>query len=185
VSSNVRLDEWMLRSKLTALTKELDVTKHPGLLAEISQETEFAVRIAESEVPLNRYTCFVFAFDFVEHPDYVSIASRGGEEVYAGPEFAMWLLGKDHLDELRPQDARKGDLIFYFNNEKLVHAGRLVRPGTVISKWGTGHLYEHAVLAVPDSYGDTARYFRSLDKELALDYFVEYAKSKGMKFQET
>lgn len=49
---------------------------------------------------------------------------------------------------------RKGNIIFYMKNGQITHVGKLVNEKTVISKWGRGHVYEHPIGLVPESYGD-------------------------------
>jgi cell wall-associated NlpC family hydrolase len=101
--------------------------------------------------------------------------------VYASPTFARWLLDRSFLREARQEEARKGDLVFYFNdNGRVSHAGVIVGNNRVESKWGVGHLYQHALFEVPESYGTKVRLFRKLDLEESLEYFRRFAKEKGM-----
>lgn len=39
------------------------------------------------------------------------------------------------------------------------HIGRVVRPGIILSKWGYGNVYEHALQDVLAEYGDEVRFF--------------------------
>lgn len=171
----------MLRNRLEEMTHVEDVSTHPTLLAALSRECPNSVRIVDSPHPIRRYTCLMHALDFTEKPEYVAIASRGFAVVYAGPRFAHWLLDRSLLEELPGAEAREGDLVFYFNGEgRFKHAGVRTGSGRVVSKWGTGHLYEHDTFEVPESYGETVRYFRKPSYEDALEHFVSFAKENGM-----
>jgi len=60
-----------------------------------------------------------------------------------------------------------------------MHAGLAQTNLRVISKWGIGHLYEHELWDVPESYGTSIRFFKQLPCEEALDLFVQFAREKG------
>lgn len=58
----------------------------------------------------------------------------------------------------------------------------MLASGRVLSKWGTGHLYEHVVFEVPESYGIAVRFFRGLSYEQGFEHFVQFAEEKRMRF---
>ncbi len=119
-------------------------------------------------------------FSFAEHADYISIARHGQGEVFAGVDFAHWLIERGLLQPLRADEARAGDLVFYFDDGRFRHAGMLTAGGRVVSKWGTGQLYEHGLYEVPDNYGDDLRYFGSLSCATAFEYFTWFAVERGV-----
>ena len=51
-----------------------------------------------------------------------------------------------------------GDFVIYFNGVTVRHSG-IWMGGRVQSKWGTGHLWEHALHEVPLRYGDEVGFF--------------------------
>jgi hypothetical protein len=65
---------------------------------------------------------------------------------------------------------------------RFMHAGLVLANHRVASKWGVGHLYEHALWEVPQSYGSATRFLKRLCHDEAMDYFIQYAKDKGMLF---
>jgi hypothetical protein len=168
------------RHRLKEITHIGDIERHVELIRELN----LSIEPVPSEFNLSRYTCIVYALELTEDPDYVAIASHGLGSVYAGTEFAQYLLLNHCLCEISEQAAKPGDLVFYFESDRVVHAGKVAQPGRVISKWGIGQLLEHPTLAVPEQYGDSVKYFSPIDKEEILDVFVEFAKSKGMRFCE-
>ena len=46
----------------------------------------------------------------------------------------------------------EGNIAVYFDGDRVTHSGR-INNGTVISKWGTAHTWQHGVWEVPTSYG--------------------------------
>lgn len=170
----------MLRGRLQRLTEEHDVSRHPALLARVTCECPNSISIVESPHPIGRYTCLMHVLDFAERPEYIAIACHGLGRVFAGEEFAHWLIGRGLLVELSRADARDGDLVIYFSEDTFKHVG-LWRPNCrVLSKWGVGHLYYHELFEVPMSYGTDARFFKRLSYSDAYDAFTQFAAEKGV-----
>lgn len=170
----------MLRRKLREMIAVSDAYRHPSLLRRLSRIHRNSIRLLPSSHPIYRYTCLMHVFSFVEHSDYIGIAHHGQGHVFAGADFAHWLITRGLLLPLRPEEARDGDLVFYFCDGWFKHAGMLTGGGRVISKWGTGQLYEHDPYEVPDHYGDELRYFASLSCETAYEYFRWFAAEQGI-----
>jgi hypothetical protein len=119
-------------------------------------------------------------FDFVEKAEYVAIARYGFAGVYAGPEFAHWLIDRKLLTEVLDENVSSGDLSFYFDQGQFRHAAMLLARDRVISKWGIGQLVEHGLFEVPDSYGSEVRFFLRLPYELVSNHFARFAEEHGM-----
>ena len=51
-------------------------------------------------------------------------------------------------------------------------AGLYMAPNLVLSKWGVGPLFRHALWDVPKSYGDALRYFKQPD-QAKVDAFIK------------
>jgi len=175
----------MLRKRLEEMTQVEDVTQHAALLMEISRSCPNTIVFVASPYPLGRYTCAMHVFGFAEEPEYAAIAERGFNRVFAGSAFVHWLIENCLLAELRPSDVNEGDLVMYFNDEgRFKHAGLMCGKDRVVSKWGTGHLFNHGFLEVPDSYGSTLRFFKKLPYGEAYVYFRRFATENGMLFAE-
>ena len=84
--------------------------------------------------------------------------------------------------EPRKGEQQADNLLIYFEGAVFRHVGRILEGGRVLSKWGTGCLWEHQVWEVPRSYGDEVRYFVGPDEQQSYDLFVKYAESKGFEF---
>jgi hypothetical protein len=171
----------MLRRRLQELTEINDVSQHADLLAALGQQHPNSIKIVDSTNPLERYTCLMHVLGFDGVPEYESIASRGFNVVYAGSRFAHWLIDNGLLEEIPVSKADQGDLIFYFDTGgRFKHAGVIASNSRVVSKWGTGNLYEHGLYEVPDNYGDDVRCFKKMEYEKSLEHFVNFAKHHGM-----
>jgi len=127
----------------------------------------------------------VHVFHFTEKPEYIAIAERGGSRIFANPRFAHWLIDHNHLAEVPEDEATEGDLVFYFADSGLKHAGLLRDDGRVTSKWGIGHLYEHELFEVPESYGTYVRFFKPVPYDVAYDHLTHFAEENGMRFRRT
>jgi hypothetical protein len=125
--------------------------------------------------------CLMHVFDFVEKPEYAAIAIHGLGRIYAASAFAHWLLDNGLLVEVTPADVREGDLVSYFGDDRrFKHAGLSRTNGRVTSKWGIGHLYEHGVFEVPESYGTKVRFFRKVSYDEAFGHFVRFAQENAL-----
>lgn len=170
----------MLRRKLKEMIAVTDAYRHPSLLRRLSRVHRNSIRPCPSSYPIYRYTCLMHVFQFAEHPDYIAIARHGPGQVFAGADFAHWLITRGLLDPVCAEEAKAGDLVLYFCDGAFKHAGLLIDGGRVLSKWGTGQLYEHDLYEVPDNYGDEVRYFASLSCESAFEYFTWFAAEQGI-----
>jgi len=173
----------VLRQRLQEMTDVQDVSQHPMLLECISRDYPNSIRIVESEHPIDRYTCVMHVFDFTEKPEYLAIADYGFGRVFAGADFARWLIANGHLVEVPSANAQTGDLVAFFKEGKFKHVGLLQPNGRVVSKWGIGHLYDHGLLEVPESYGSEIRFFKGLSYDEAYDRFAQFAEQKGIPFE--
>jgi hypothetical protein len=90
--------------------------------------------------------------------------------------FVAYLVDR-HLSEISHEETQNGDIVVYSCAAEIAHPGKF-NGGKVISKWGTGFLWEHAVAEVPSRYGDDVRFFHAPQWPLAEQAFVAYAKQR-------
>ena len=162
-----------LRKRLQDMT-ELFVDDHPSVLLEIGIDHPTTIIVLASATPIQRYTCILHALDLTEHPDYIEVAGSNWGKLFAGAEFAKWLVASQRLDEIELQNATAGSLVFYFAQNDFQHVGIFSGDDRVISKWGTGHLYGHQLLEVPASYGQELRCYKRPDAEQSMFLFLEF-----------
>jgi len=172
-----------LRSELSEITETAPVQEHPACIEALQPERGHTIAVIESEYPIERYTCGVHAFYLMEDPIYVEIASFGLGRTFAGPEFINFLLQNKLLSPRQPPIV-PGDIIVYFDGGTFRHIGRMKTETRVLSKWGTGWLYEHGVWEVPSNYGQEIQYFVGSDEDASFELFIQYAESKGFQFGE-
>jgi hypothetical protein len=86
------------------------LSQHPALLDALTRECPNTIVLLASPYPLRRYTCAMHVFDFTEKSEYVAIAKRGFNRVFAGGAFVHLLLDEGLLKELVVSDAREGIL---------------------------------------------------------------------------
>lgn len=169
-----------LRVSLDRITETLPADKHPEAIGSLQRETGHTIQLLESYHPVNRYTCAVHAFCLTEHPAYLAVASWGRGDVFAGSEFINFLLIREMLSPKLPGQEMRDDYIIYFDETGFRHIGRISENARVISKWGTGHLWDHGLWEVPSTYGDDVRYFSGLEPTAARDLFMQFSESKGV-----
>ena len=173
----------MLRKKLQTVIEVQDVAQHPVLLAEVTRECPNSIRITESSYPIDRYTCLMHVLNFTEKPEYIAIAAYGAGRIYAGTDFAHWLIERGILAEVSQAEAKDGDLVFYFSEGTFKHVGLWRLNGRVLSKWGVGHLYDHDLFEVATSYGTDVRFYKRLPYEDAYDLFTQLAEENDIPFE--
>lgn len=165
------------------MTEVQDVGQHAALLHDIGREYPNSICIAESPHPIGRYTCLMHVFHFTEKPEYIDIADYRLGRVYAGAEFAHWLIENERLTEVSQAEAQNGDLIVYFREGRFKHIGLWQPNGRVLSKWGIGNLYDHELFEIPESYGNDVKFYRRLSYEDAYDLLTQFAEENGIPFE--
>jgi hypothetical protein len=119
------------------------------------------------------FTCGMQVFGFEKWAEYKSFAQ---DDIFAGCDFYTWLLKNKKLCHQCSNNVCVDDLILYFTDQpRWEHVGRLQSRDRVRSKWGKGHIYIHQIWEVPSRYGDNARFFRSITDQDAQALFREFA----------
>lgn len=81
---------------------------------------------------------------------------------------------------LLPVDRLSAGLVVTYSNAKGIrHVARAISKSMAESKWGLGHLYRHALMEVPSSYGSKLSYFTSPDAAAVVGEFVQFARCQG------
>ena len=127
----------------------------------------------------HRYTCAVYAFELVENPTYVKIATSGNQLICADAKFIKYVLENNFLTKLANTSQESADFVIYFENNEFKHIGKVHSDNRIISKWGTGLLWEHEIWEVPADYGNEKRFYAQPSTCTGLDLFCEYARTQG------
>jgi len=129
-----------LREALGSLNAAGD--EHVKAVMALAEEYGHSIRPVASVVELRRYTCLVYALGFQGMPEYESIAMLNYVNVFAGVDFATWLLERGHLKEVTAANAELGSYVLYSDGERaFLHIGVMRDDGRVDSKWGNQGLY--------------------------------------------
>ena len=136
------------------------------------------------------YNCFESAFELADSPAYRTIAETfmdlAGSEGDNAPSiffvnfrFVNFLIGRGALVEINKGELTVSDVVVYLDDgDTPQHAGKIAsQEGLIKSKWGCGLFLEHDLWEVPESYGNTARFFRRVPAfmaELAFRKFAEF-----------
>lgn len=157
------INDQVLRKQLAEITKPADAAE---LKAQVQQMANLAlthphtVSIHKENIPGSPlFNCYQYSFGIAD------VHLRDDRGFLPGRDFAQYLV-EHHLQEVGPEDAENGDHIFY-SSSQIQHAGR-VQGAAIESKWGTGHVWRHAVYEVPVYYGDTVRFYRLFSRESVL-----------------
>lgn len=168
-----------LRETLSGLNQAGD--EHVQAVMALADEFGHSIRPVASVVDLRRYTCLVYALGFQGMPEYETIARLNYVDVFAGADFANWLLDRGHLKEVKAAKAEPGSFVLYSDELRaFIHIGILRDDGRVDSKWGNQGLYNHEVFEVPISYGYTVRYYGPI---VCIELFKEFAEEQGVEFK--
>jgi hypothetical protein len=149
-------------------------------VAELRRGTISPVPAGDSRAPVStEYNCFAYALDLADSERYRMIAKRFGW-LYADTKFVMYLVSERHLRRIDLHESVDGDIVVYFDQASLaIHAGKTcgVR---IVSKWGSGLLWEHPLWEVPESYGKTMQLYKQTGTAAAESAFLRYVASEGI-----
>jgi hypothetical protein len=146
---------------------------HPEAIAAVSPRFPHSIQLVPDSAD-QPYNCFMLALGLLDSDRVYEILAKDADwyglaGITLGPELVSraiegGVLAKDPA----------GDVLIYFRGSLPVHAG-IINAGRVRSKWGIGHLWEHAQWEVPSSYGDTAERYTIVHPEALESMFEEYA----------
>lgn len=174
----------MLRERLTAACDHVTPERNIELVAAVAQDFPHGIRPLPSAHDLFLYTCLVHSLRFTDTPEYLAISTLREHNVFAGAQFAQWLVNCGHLAEISPEDAPLESLVMYFDDAgAFKHVGLLRPGGRVESKWGQLGLFEHPLFEVPSNHGTNVRYFEPVPFRIAIKLFYDFAKQNGVQLQ--
>ena len=134
-----------------------------------------AIRLVERADPDEVFNCFRHALQLRELPDAViTLCEICGAGLKS--DFMRVLIAK-RLTHREDAHVREGDLVVYFDQEGITHAG-VIRSSLVESKWGMGHVWRHRLFEVPSAYGERVQFFEPLSPDLVLEEFISHLDSE-------
>ncbi|MBU0634454.1 MAG: hypothetical protein KKA52_05255 [Candidatus Omnitrophica bacterium] len=176
-------EKFLLRHQLNQITsqnigkniaKQVDLIKNIGMSHSIILKQEAIV----GNPSTFQFNCFMYALNLINNFSVEKIMKEY-KQIFIGSEFMKYLT-ENKLQEVDFSKKKDGDIIIYYSKHKLEHAGKIFST-RIMSKWGTGHMWEHDIFEIPITYGNTYRIYKQISKKDALNYFINYARSKGAK----
>jgi hypothetical protein len=167
--------ESRLRTRLEQLTLE-DVPRHEQLMDALRIEIPHTIKKVAEDHPLmphaseQSYRCYEFALNLADSTAYDTL--RRGLWARANAEFVQSLINTLVLKSVAPEHASSDRIVVYRNAGEVKHLGRIAGD-RVISKWGKGKLWEHALHEVPQAYGDTYEFYETVPMTMAVAAFIE------------
>jgi len=152
------------------------------MIAELASVHRHSIRRLTDEATSHR--CFVHAFELVGSQAYnlISDADAGGGRnvFFAGSAFARYLIETGTLVEIAADETLSGDIVIYLDDDGAPsHAGKIASADKrTKSKWGGGLFLEHGLWEVPESYGNTVRFYHAIPAHGAEQAFLEFVKSR-------
>ena len=142
------------------------VETHPIQLEEIRREIAHTIQILPTPLgeELGNFNCVMLALDLV---GCLGEPCSPLGRFYADTAFLQSLIRESNTKEC---EAKAGALVVWRVGDTIKHVGTAVAPGRAASKWGIGHVYEHGLLDVPTSYGETINFYDPIESEHAFDH---------------
>jgi len=174
------MDITKLREELNKITSDNDIFTHAVKIETLCNQFGCSIRVLDEYDPRNNKTfnCFEYALGLHENVHISIRDSVWAYEAGINSQFMEYLMALGDLQEKDRSRMIDNDLVIYFLNSKIEHAGRWDN-GRVTSKWGSGLLYKHEIFDTPANYGEP-RYFEEIQPSVAKTRFLEYARGKGV-----
>ena len=168
-----------VRAELHRITTEVvgdgRLAEQADAVLAVAARNGLAIQLVESAEPGNVLNCFRYALQLRELPKAVIIMCEiCGTAVKS--DFIRRLIA-NRLTHREDAHVREGDVVVYFDQERITHAG-VIRSGLVESKWGTGQAWRHRLFEVPSVYGERVQFFEPLSPDLVLEEFIAHLESE-------
>ncbi len=116
------------------------------------------------------HNCYVFAFGLEKDDSFLMPNKRTPASSSLTSSNVQRMVNNGVLIEIK--EPERGDYIIYRNaSNQITHAGIVKEADSIVSKWGTGPVVEHQVLAVNPNYGTHISYYKKVDPKLIKDFF--------------
>jgi len=166
-----------LRAELQKITHDGNLENHARRIAELRAQVPHSIEILTKPGDNLRYNCIMHALGVPENTELIGLVMRCPRSIHPNTRFLKFLKDRGILSPIAQLAA--GQVVTYSNGRGIRHAGRTISELVVESKWGIGHLYRHALMEVPSSYGNKLSYFAPPDAQAVVGEFIEFARSQG------
>lgn len=168
----------VLRRQLEALVETTRPTYRAAWRALCAAEDHAVIEVAPAD---SAYNCHAFALAIQALPQYARYQALWNEaEAIVSGAFMQRSLDRGVLRRKGGAAFDAGDLVIYFQGDRVRHSARVSRPGVaLLSKWGTGGIYEHPLFEIPLSYGDRAEVVRGADPATTMAELESWVAAHG------
>ena len=166
-----------LRKELQNITREANTAAHASAIDALQRRIPHCIEVVKDLADDLRYNCVMHALGVAKDEELIALVWRCPRDVHPSTQFLKFL--KDRGTLVAVKSAAPGVIVVYSNSRAIRHAGRVIADSEIESKWGIGHLYRHALMEIPSSYGSKVEFFAQLDRESVIKEFVTFAKAQG------
>jgi hypothetical protein len=163
-----------LRAELQRITDTSGFNQQSDIAALCQKRPHSISFVAQSSEQPHGYNCFMYALGLVVLPEKLLALARQHDEAFPSERFVAHLVERG-LQLVSAADAEDGDLVVYFGEGGTPKHAGIVQSGSVVSKWGTGHIWKHQAFEIPSSYGVEVRFYRRIDRDEVLRLFEAFA----------
>jgi len=142
------------------------------MIEALKNQCAHSIRLVQRADPQYPSNCFQYTFG-VDLKIVHETASLLDRLFVSGAFVEEWIIPE--LQEVALNSVSSGYIIIYFNDELPTHSGTF-QHGRIISKWGQGHIFEHAIEEVPINYGLTFRYYAKISPIAATRNFIRFVQ---------
>lgn len=171
-----------LRDELHRINQpEVNVSQHEALIEDLRSLYSHTIKLFKdpnvAHIPVHRYNCFAYAFGIAES---MGVDNGIVSEIclrtttLLNDDFVRFLIHSSLKEVAR--SVSKDCVILYFDEQRITHAG-ILKGARIVSKWGEGQIWSHALKEVPVKYGDLTRVYRPIAPTAAERVFIDYSKS--------
>jgi hypothetical protein len=153
-----------LRSGLDEASAIIVPTEYCARLDYLKERYRHSIRILpDGAGQIRRFNCFAYALGIWCCPRYERLVDTTQSSVLVNSAFVQSLLANGELSEVRSSEVSRDDVVLYFADNELKHAGRVTSTSSdlvIQSKWGANEVHEHPVWEIPLEHGDQVRFFK-------------------------
>src|SRR5262249_40017491 len=145
----------------------------PVKIAQLAQQYPHSIHLLSATTPgpaAERFNCHTYALGMHESAE---VRRHWTRLVFPNADFMHHLIESLLVEIEEPND---GTLVIYFGHGAAKRSGQWWS-GRLHSKWGNGHIWDHALHEVPIPYGDAVRFFRAPSRADAIGAYVAFAQS--------
>jgi hypothetical protein len=164
-----------LRAELQRITETAGFNQAAELAALAKTHPHSIAFVTDATEQPHGYNCFMYALGLAVLPDHLATLAERHDSAFPSADFIARLVERG-LQRITTDAAEDGDVVLYFDADgHPAHAG-IVQGPLVVSKWGAGHIWKHAVFEIPASYGVEVRFYRRIARDEALRLFEVFAR---------